>query len=73
MRRKRQICAEAFQIDYVATLEIREPNIPLLKSRLHIVTSFLRVHMVGNFIVGKFDKQYFSQVIKVNINVHKSC
>lgn len=58
-----------------STLKEKDPNSPLLKYKLHIVTSFQIIHMEcgeSNFIVGDLT-EYFSQVIKVNINIYKSC
>lgn len=53
-----------------------EPNSPLLNSRLWI--DFLLEHTMegrreSNLRAEKLNKHYFSQVIKININSHRSC
>lgn len=61
-----------------SALKEREYNSPFLMSHLHILISFQRVqYEKGEKIKPDFtlepDKQYVSQVIKVNININKSC
>lgn len=50
-------------------------NSPLLKYRLHIVTSFKRVHgrEMWEDTLEKTDSHHLSHMTKININSNKSC
>lgn len=76
MEAKSQIShAQEFQINCV--LKEGEHNSPLLKWRLHIVTSFQRgqkgTRGKSHFIMEKPDTHGLGQVIKVNISSKKPC
>ena len=61
-----------------SALIVMEPNSQLLKCGLHTVTSLQRTQNTkggdkSEFTVGKYDKRYVSQVIKINSKTDRPC